>query len=54
MLAQEEDIGREVIQALAADQRKTAIVNEKAPNEILTSNSRQAALKGQDQASHTQ
>jgi hypothetical protein len=46
-LAQEEDLGREVIQSLTEEQRKTAIVDAKAPNEILTSNSRTAALKGQ-------
>jgi hypothetical protein len=47
VLAQEEDLGREVIQSLDETQRKTAIVDAKAPGEILTSNSRQAALKGQ-------
>ena len=47
VLAQEEDMGRDVIQALDPEQRKTAIVDAKAPNEILTSNSRQAAIKGQ-------
>jgi Protein of unknown function (DUF3500) len=47
VLAQEEDMGRDVIQSLDPEQRKTAIVDAKAPNEILTSNSRQAALKGQ-------
>jgi Protein of unknown function (DUF3500) len=47
VLAQEEDLGREVIQSLDPEQRKTAIVDKEAPKEILTSNSRQAALKGQ-------
>jgi hypothetical protein len=47
VLAAEEDLGRELITSLDAEQRKTAIVDEKAPGEILTSNSRQAALKGQ-------
>jgi hypothetical protein len=47
VLAAEEDLGRELITMLDAEQRKTAIVDEKAPGEILTSNSRQAALKGQ-------
>jgi Protein of unknown function (DUF3500) len=46
-LAQEEDLGRDVVASLTEDQRKTAVVDAKAPNEILTSNSRQAALKGQ-------
>jgi hypothetical protein len=47
VLAAEEDLGRELITSLDAEQRKVAIVDEKAPGEILTSNSRQAALKGQ-------
>lgn len=47
VLAAEEDLGRDLITSLDAEQRKTAIVDAKAPNEILTSNSRQAALKGQ-------
>lgn len=47
VLAAEEDLGREVIQSLDTEQRKTAIVDAKAPGDILTSNSRQAALKGQ-------
>ncbi len=47
VLAQEEDLGRDVIASLDAGQRKTAIVDEQAPKEVLTSNSRQAALKGQ-------
>jgi hypothetical protein len=47
VLAQEEDLGREVIASLDGAQRKTAILEGPAPKEILTSNSRQAALKGQ-------
>src|SRR5262249_46561440 len=47
VLAAEEDLGRELITSLDDEQRKTAIVDAKAPGEILTSNSRQAALKGQ-------
>src|SRR5213076_2616285 len=47
VLAAEEDLGRDVIQSLDTEQRKTAIIDAKAPGEILTSNSRQAALKGQ-------
>src|ERR1039457_5339868 len=45
--AAEEDLGRDLIAALAAEQRQTAIVEAKAPADILTSNGRQAALKGQ-------
>jgi hypothetical protein len=47
VLAQEEDLGREVIASLTEEQRKTAIVDATAPKEILTSNNRTAALKGQ-------
>jgi len=46
-LAGEEDLGRAVVAALDADQRKTAVVSEKAYPEILTSEKREAALKGQ-------
>ncbi|MEO8370634.1 MAG: DUF3500 domain-containing protein [Candidatus Solibacter sp.] len=47
VLAAEEDLGRELIASLSADQQKTAIVDPKAPGDILTSNKRQAALEGQ-------
>jgi hypothetical protein len=47
VLAAEEDLGRDLIASLTADQQKTAIVDPKAPADILTSNGRQAALKGQ-------
>jgi len=47
VLAGEEDLGRELIASLTADQQKTAIVDPKAPGDILTSNKRQAALEGQ-------
>jgi len=46
-LAREEDLGRELVTALTADQMKSALVNEKAPDDILTSADRVAALKGQ-------
>jgi hypothetical protein len=46
-LPQEEDLGREVIASLSDEQRKSAVVDAKAPNDILTSNKRQAALNGQ-------
>jgi len=46
-LADEEDMGRAVIQSLDAEQRKAAIVNSKAYPDILTMADRQAALKGQ-------
>jgi hypothetical protein len=47
VLANEEDLGRALIASLDAEQKKTAIVDAKAPNDILTGNGRQAALKGQ-------
>jgi len=46
-LAREEDLGRDLVQSLAVDQRKVAIVDVKAPNDILTEHSRVAALNGQ-------
>ena len=47
VLAAEEDLGRDLVKSLDAEQAKTAIVDAKAPNDMLTTNSRQAALKGQ-------
>src|SRR5579864_4224335 len=47
VLAHEEDFARAFIQSLTADQKKTAIVNTTAPADILTTNSRKAALQGQ-------
>jgi hypothetical protein len=47
VLANEEDLGRALVASLDAEQKKTAIVDAKAPDDILTGNSRQAALKGQ-------
>ena len=47
VLAHEEDLARELIKALSPDQRNTAIVDKTAYKDILTTNSRQAALKGQ-------
>jgi Protein of unknown function (DUF3500) len=46
-LAAEEDLGREVIQALDPDQRKIAVVSAEAYKDILTMSDRKAALKGQ-------
>ncbi|HXE55040.1 MAG TPA: DUF3500 domain-containing protein, partial [Tepidisphaeraceae bacterium] len=42
VLAVEEDLGRELIKSLTAEQRQKAIINTKAPNEIITGNSRKA------------
>ena len=47
ILAREEDLARELIHALAPGQRKTAIINATAFDDILTEHNRQAALKGQ-------
>jgi hypothetical protein len=47
LLAQEEDLGRALLMALDEGQRKTAIVEPNGYKEMLTSNSRKAALEGQ-------
>ncbi len=47
VLAAEEDLGRDVITSLDPEQQKAAIVEAKAPADILTTNSRKAALQGQ-------
>lgn len=46
-LAREEDLGRDFVTALTPAQLKEAVVDEKAPDDILTSADRVAALKGQ-------
>jgi hypothetical protein len=47
VLSAEEDLGREVIASLDAEQRQAAIVDAEAYRDILTTNSRKAALSGQ-------
>jgi uncharacterized protein DUF3500 len=47
ILAREDDLGRDLIQSLTPEQKKTAIVSKEAPKDILTEASRKAALKGQ-------
>jgi hypothetical protein len=47
ILAREEDLGRDMIQGLSADQKKTAIVDKDAYKDIFTMASRKAALSGQ-------
>jgi Protein of unknown function (DUF3500) len=42
VLAVEEDLGRELMKSLTPEQQKTAIYDTKAPNDIITSNSRKA------------
>lgn len=46
-LAAEEDLGRDLISSLDAEQKKTAIVEGAVPKDVLTTNSRKAALQGQ-------
>lgn len=47
VLAREEDLGRQLVKSLNADQKRTAIVSKQAPKDILTEASRKAALNGQ-------
>ena len=47
VLAAEEDMGRDVIASLDAEQKKVAIIDAKAYPDVLTTNSRKAALAGQ-------
>ena len=47
VLAREEDLARDLMQSLDANQMNTALVDKTAYKDILTTNSRQAALKGQ-------
>jgi hypothetical protein len=47
ILAREDDLGRQLVKSLAADQKKIAILSKDAPKEILTEASRKAALNGQ-------
>ena len=44
VLAMEEDLGRQLVQALDDGQKKTAILPGEAPKEIITGNSRKAML----------
>jgi hypothetical protein len=48
-LKREEDIARDLVMALTADQRKTAVVNATAPREITTSNVRKVMISGAPQ-----
>jgi tetratricopeptide (TPR) repeat protein len=43
-LAPEEDLGRAFLKSLKADQLREAVIAEKAPNDIATTNSRQAGI----------
>lgn len=44
VLGQEEDLARDFVRSLSAEQRKTAIITNVAPREIITGNSRKAQL----------
>jgi hypothetical protein len=47
VLAMEEDLGRKVMESLTPEQQKIALVDKEAYKDVLTTNTRQAALKGQ-------
>jgi hypothetical protein len=47
VLAREDDLGRELIASLTAEQKKVAVVTQDVPKDILTEASRKAALNGQ-------
>lgn len=47
VLAREQDLGHKMIEALTAEQQAIAIVDQKPYMDILTTNSRKAALTGQ-------
>jgi hypothetical protein len=44
VLAGEEDLARDLLASLNAEQKKAAIVDPKAPNDIITSNTREAKI----------
>jgi uncharacterized protein DUF3500 len=46
-LGREEDIARELVKSMTDAQKKVAVVNPVAPNDIITFDSRKAALAGQ-------
>src|SRR5262249_36866919 len=47
VLAAEEDLARDLVSSLDAEQKKTAIFDATAPKDIITMNSRKAAIEGQ-------
>lgn len=46
VLAKEEDLGRELLLSLDPDQRKEAVLGDRAPSDMITSNQRKAAIEG--------
>jgi hypothetical protein len=47
VLSAEEDLGRDLVKALDSEQQKAAIFDKTAPKDIITMNSRKAAIEGQ-------
>ena len=45
VLGTEEDLGRALLKSLNAEQRKEALLSDKAPADVLTNNQRQAAIQ---------
>jgi hypothetical protein len=45
VLKAEEDLGRSLVKSLTTEQRADAVINTSAPNDIVTSNQRTAAIK---------
>ena len=44
-LAAEEDLGYELLRSLDGSQRQSAVIDPKSPNDILTTNTREAAIQ---------
>jgi hypothetical protein len=53
-LAAEEDLGFDLLRSLDAKQRQSAIIDAKSPNDILTTNTREAAIQEDRGLSHAQ
>ena len=53
-IAEEEDLAFELLRSLDAAQQKTAIIDAKAPNDILTTNTREAAIQEDRGLAHAQ
>ena len=45
VLAAEEDLGRALVKSLSADQRKEALISDKAPGDIISANARTAGIQ---------
>jgi hypothetical protein len=53
-LAAEEDLGFELLRSLDASERQAAIIDPKAPNDILTTNTREAAIQADRGVAYSQ